>query len=100
MIYSSLSGQSIEELEAQYADKGYGDFKGDLAEEVKKFLVDFQEKFNYYYENKEVLDEILDKGRDKASFVANKTLKKMENAIGLGRKIIIKRDGRDHLFLC
>ncbi|HCW35563.1 MAG TPA: tryptophan--tRNA ligase, partial [Staphylococcus sp.] len=53
---------------------------------VKKFLVEFQEKFNYYYENKEVLDEILDKGRDKASFVANKTLKKMENAIGLGRK--------------
>ncbi|EZX23168.1 tryptophanyl-tRNA synthetase, partial [Staphylococcus aureus C0673] len=86
VIYSSLSGQSIEELEAQYADKGYGDFKGDLAEEVKKFLVEFQEKFNYYYENKEVLDEILDKGRDKASFVANKTLKKMENAIGLGRK--------------
>ena len=76
VIYSSLSGQSIEELEAQYADKGYGDFKGDLAEEVKKFLVDFQEKFNYYYENKEVLDEILDKGRDKASFVANKTLKR------------------------
>ncbi|GGI38839.1 tryptophan--tRNA ligase [Mammaliicoccus stepanovicii] len=86
VIYSSLTNKSIEEIVSQYEGKGYGDFKGDLAEIVKQFLIDFQEKFNYYYENKEILDEILDNGRDKASKVANKTLKKMENAIGLGRK--------------
>ena len=86
VIYSSITGQTVEELEAQYEGKGYGDFKTDLSEEVKRFLTDFQEKYNYFYENKDILDEILDQGRDKASKVANKTLKKMENAMGLGRK--------------
>ena len=31
-IYSALSGKSIEELEAMYEGKGYGDFKKDLVE--------------------------------------------------------------------
>jgi tryptophanyl-tRNA synthetase len=32
------------------------------------------------------LDRILDEGAEKANQVASKTLKKMENAMGLGRK--------------
>ncbi|MCG3399974.1 tryptophan--tRNA ligase [Staphylococcus massiliensis] len=84
-IYSSLTDETIEALEAKYADSGYGQFKGDLAEIVKQFLTDFQEKYNQFYESEE-LDEILDNGRDKAQFVANKTLTKMERAMGLGRK--------------
>ena len=31
-IYSVLSGKSLEQIEADYAGKGYGDFKKDLAE--------------------------------------------------------------------
>ncbi|EKU48090.1 tryptophan--tRNA ligase [Staphylococcus massiliensis] len=84
-IYSSLTDETIEALEAKYADSGYGQFKGDLAEIVEQFLTDFQEKYNQFYESEE-LDEILDNGRDKAQFVANKTLTKMERAMGLGRK--------------
>lgn len=84
-IYSSLTDETIEALEAKYADSGYGQFKGDLAEIVEQFLIDFQEKYNQFYESEE-LDEILDNGRDQAQFVANKTLTKMERAMGLGRK--------------
>ncbi|MEJ7477709.1 tryptophan--tRNA ligase, partial [Staphylococcus saprophyticus] len=64
---------------------GYGKFKGDLAEIVKSFLIDFQEKYESYY-NSDELDDILDKGRDKAQKASFKTLKKMEKAMGLGRK--------------
>lgn len=42
VIYSSITGQTVEELEAQYEGKGYGDFKTDLSEEVKRFLTDFK----------------------------------------------------------
>ncbi|UXR76865.1 MULTISPECIES: tryptophan--tRNA ligase [unclassified Staphylococcus] len=84
-IYSSLTGTPIATLEAQYEGQGYGAFKGDLADIVEKFLIDFQEKFNTFYES-DRLDEILDEGRDKAQRASFKTLKKMEKAMGLGRK--------------
>ncbi|MFH0716944.1 tryptophan--tRNA ligase [Staphylococcus delphini] len=84
-IYSSLTGESITSLEERYANEGYGKFKGDLAEVVENFLTDFQEKFNSFYESDE-LDKILDEGRDKAHRASFKTLKKMEKAMGLGRK--------------
>ncbi|ULG74900.1 tryptophan--tRNA ligase [Macrococcus brunensis] len=84
-IYSIFSGETIEALEAKYAGKGYGDFKGDLAEVVADFITQFQEKYQYYMDSEE-LDTILDRGAEKASFKANKMLKKMENAMGLGRK--------------
>ncbi|HEC2172905.1 TPA: tryptophan--tRNA ligase [Staphylococcus delphini] len=84
-IYSSLTGESIVSLEERYANEGYGKFKGDLAEVVENFLTDFQEKFNSFYESDE-LDKILDEGRDKAHRASFKTLKKMEKAMGLGRK--------------
>lgn len=84
-IYSSLTDKSIATLESQYEDQGYGAFKGDLADIVEKFLIDFQEKFNTFYES-DRLDEILDEGRDKAQRASFKTLKKMEKAMGLGRK--------------
>lgn len=84
-IYSSLTGESIASLEDRYANEGYGKFKGDLAQVVENFLTDFQEKFNSFYESEE-LDKILDEGRDKAHRASFKTLKKMEKAMGLGRK--------------
>ncbi|MDN5613668.1 MAG: tryptophan--tRNA ligase, partial [Staphylococcus equorum] len=69
----------------KYKDSNYGVFKSDLAEIVKTFLTDFQEKYEYYF-NSDELDTILDNGRDKAQKVSFKTLKKMEKAMGLGRK--------------
>jgi tryptophanyl-tRNA synthetase len=84
-IYSILAGRSIGELEEMYAGKGYGDFKGDLAEVVVNFLQPIQEKYYNLVESSE-LDDILDLGAEKANRVASKTLKKIENAMGLGRK--------------
>jgi tryptophanyl-tRNA synthetase len=84
-IYSILGGKSISEIEGMYEGKGYGDFKGDLADVVVNFFKPIQEKYFDLLESSE-LDRILDEGAEKANLVANKTLKKMENAMGLGRK--------------
>ncbi|MGI2270159.1 tryptophan--tRNA ligase [Staphylococcus cohnii] len=84
-IYSSLTDKTIDELQTQYKDSNYGEFKSDLAEIVKDFLVQFQEKYEYYF-NSDELDTILDNGREKAQKASFKTLKKMEKAMGLGRK--------------
>lgn len=84
-IYSSLTNESIKDLETKYENEGYGKFKTDLSEIVKDFLINFQEKYNEFY-NSDKLDDILDHGRDKAQKASFKTLKKMERAMGLGRK--------------
>ncbi len=85
-IYSILSGKLVDEIVDLYEGRGYGDFKSDLAEVVVNALEPIQKR---YYEliDSEELDIILDEGASKANFVANKMLKKMENAMGLGRKV-------------
>jgi tryptophanyl-tRNA synthetase len=84
-IYSILGTKSIKELEAYYEGKGYGEFKGDLAEVVVNALEPIQNRYNELIESDQ-LDAILDEGAERANRVAMKTLKKIENAMGLGRK--------------
>ncbi|MEH7110402.1 MULTISPECIES: tryptophan--tRNA ligase [Bacillaceae] len=84
-IYSILGEKSISELEEMYQGKGYGQFKGDLADVVVNFFKPIQERYYQLIESSE-LDDILDQGAERANQVANKTLKKMEKAMGLGRK--------------
>lgn len=84
-IYSILANESIEQLEERYAGKGYGEFKADVAQVIIDALTPIQEKYYELMESSK-LDDILDEGAEKANRVASKMLKKMENAIGLGRK--------------
>ncbi|WP_080847211.1 tryptophan--tRNA ligase [Cytobacillus gottheilii] len=84
-IYSIFTGKQIEDIVAMYEGKGYGDFKGDLAQIVVNSLKPIQDKYHELM-NSEELDKILDNGAEKANRVAQKMIKKMENAMGLGRK--------------
>lgn len=84
-IYSILANVTIEELEQKYEGKGYGDFKQDLANVVVDALAPIQERYNQLI-NSDELDQILDTGAEKANKVAFKMIKKVEKAMGLGRK--------------
>ncbi len=84
-IYSIFSGKTVSELEAQYDGQGYGAFKGGLAEVIINVLSPIQQKYYELMESNE-LDDILDKGAEKARLVSNKMVIKMETAMGLGRK--------------
>lgn len=84
-IYSQLTGESISSLVEKYEGKGYGDFKQGVAEAIINTLKPIQDRYKEYVESSE-LDDILDKGAEKANFVANKTLNKAERAMGLARK--------------
>ncbi|CAH0344477.1 tryptophan--tRNA ligase [Bacillus sp. CECT 9360] len=84
-IYSIFSKKSVQEIEAMYEGKGYGDFKSGLAEVVLEEIKPIQERYYELLESKE-LDDILDQGAEKANVVANNMLRKMYNSIGLGRK--------------
>ncbi|MBU0906219.1 MAG: tryptophan--tRNA ligase [Firmicutes bacterium] len=85
IIESALTGISIEDLVSQYEGVGYGDFKASVAKSVIDHLTPIQERYETLLHS-EQLDDILDEGARKANAMALKTLKKMENAMGLGRK--------------
>ncbi|MEK3799727.1 tryptophan--tRNA ligase [Peribacillus sp. FSL H8-0477] len=84
-IYSIFSKKSIPDIEKLYEGKGYGDFKSDLADVILSEIKPIQDRYHELLESTE-LDEILDRGAEKANLEANKMIKKMSNAMGLGRK--------------
>ncbi len=84
-IEAALTAESIDSLVAKYEGSGYGDFKASVAKAVTEHLAPIQERYAALLGSEE-LDAILDAGAEKANYLANKTLKKMENAMGLGRK--------------
>jgi len=84
-IYSALSGRSVEELEKDYAGKGYGDLKGDLAGVVADVLTPFRERALGYLDDTATLDDVLAAGADKARAVASATLEQVYDGVGFLR---------------
>ena len=83
-IYSCITGEDFATIEAKYQGKGYGEFKSDLAEIVAKEIGELQNRYNALIASSE-LDEILDQGRDEASYLARKQLSKVYRKMGIGR---------------
>jgi tryptophanyl-tRNA synthetase len=81
-IYSALTNRKIAELEADYAGKGYGDLKKDLAEVVGEFVSPLREKVTAYLEDPAELDRILAVGATQARDVAGATLRAVYDRIG------------------
>jgi tryptophanyl-tRNA synthetase len=81
-IYSALSGTSIEKIEAEYQGRGYGDFKGDLADLVADTFEPVSTAVDEYMGDKAELDRILTAGAEKAHEIAERTLAKAYKRIG------------------
>lgn len=79
-IYASLKDISLEESEAFFKDKNYGELKVTVGEEVKAFLTDLQAKYNDALTR---VDEIAKQGAAKARLVADQTLAAVEEKLGL-----------------
>src|SRR3989339_224470 len=80
-IYSLLVKKEIKELEKEYQNKMYGEFKKNLAEVVKSFLIDFQKKYNAI-SDKEV-EQIMAQGTKKIKPIADNTLDRVKMKIGV-----------------
>jgi tryptophanyl-tRNA synthetase len=84
-ILSCVSGKSIQELEEEYKDSNYAQFKADVADAVVNEIEPIQARYNELI-NSEELDKILDEGRDYATYLSNKKISKVLQKVGLGRK--------------
>ena len=82
-IHSALSGKTIPDLENEFAGKGYGDFKLQVAEVVVEALNPIRIKTQELMDDKGELLKILKSGAEKANQVAGKTLADVYTALGL-----------------
>ena len=81
-IYSVASGKAIKELEAEYAGKGYGDLKKDLADALVAYLEPIQERYKKYAADPGEVARILGMGAEKAQSYASKTLVTVYDRVG------------------
>jgi tryptophanyl-tRNA synthetase len=82
-IYSIVAERSIDEIQNEFAGKGYGDFKGAVADATVEFLRPIRERALELLQNEAELISTLNKGADKAKLMANKTLQAAYQALGI-----------------
>lgn len=81
-IYASLKEISIEEAVAHFQGYRYGDFKKEVADAVCDEMGPFQERYQKIIDEKAYLP-VLKEGAKRASEAAQKTLKRVQKAVGL-----------------
>ena len=82
-IHSALSGMTIEELENEFAGKGYGDFKAVVADVVVEYLRPIRATALELLEDEAHLLTILHQGSEKARTVAEKTIETTYKNLGV-----------------
>lgn len=82
-IYSSVTGNNLDEIQNEFAGKGYGEFKGAVADATVEYLRPIRERALDLLQDESELIQLLNKGADKARVLASKTLKDSYNALGI-----------------
>jgi len=85
-IYSAVTGKTFEEIEAEFAGKGYGAFKPVVGEAVIEHLRPIREESQRLLKDKAYLEGVFRDGAQKASYVAEKTLRKVYKKVGFVAK--------------
>ena len=81
-IYSCATGKTMEEIEAEFQGKGYGDFKPAVAEAVIAELKPIQERYQQIIGDKAYLEQCYKENAPKAQRIARKTLQKVMKKVG------------------
>jgi tryptophanyl-tRNA synthetase len=83
-IYQMLTAQSQQEIEAEFAGKGYGDFKAALTERLVETLQPIQQRYYELINDMATLESILKQGADDVRPLAATTIRRVKDVIGLG----------------
>ena len=81
-IYTSITGQSMESIQAQYAGSGYAEFKKALTEIIIEFLIPIQKRYRSISSDSEELLSKLNKGATQAHERSQHMINKVHHALG------------------
>ena len=85
-IISALSGDSMESLVAEMSGQGYGDLKNRAADCVIAALAPLQAEYRRLIADKDYLMKVQSESAQKASYLAAKTLRKVQKKIGFAAR--------------
>ena len=86
-IYSAVTGKTYEEIEKEFAGKGYGDFKLAVGETVADHLKPLQNRYEELMKDKGYIESMIKMNDEKAAYYASKTLRKVQKKVGLTERI-------------
>ncbi len=81
-IYSAVTGKSYDEIEREFDGCGYGAFKPAVGEAVIETLRPIREETERLLKDKAYLEDVYRSGAEKASRVAERTLRRVYRKIG------------------
>ena len=81
-IYSAFTGKTNEEIEKEFAGKGYGEFKAAVGETCADCLEPVRQKYALLVKDKAYIEGIMKNGAEKAQYLARKTLSKVYRKVG------------------
>ncbi len=83
-IFSLIDGRSIDQLQQDYAGKGYGDFKKDLADRLASHVAQVQAQFETAKSrDNERIYQTIESGREVAAAISEEKLEIVKNKLGL-----------------
>jgi len=85
-IYSAVTGSTFAQIEEEFAGKGYGAFKPVVGDAVIEHLRPIREEATRLLKDKAYLEGVYRDGAQKASYVAEKTLRKVYKKVGFVAK--------------
>ena len=83
-IYASLTNKKIEEIEEEFKNSNYGEFKTKVADVVTEKIKAIHDKYNDII-NSDYLDQILENGSKENISISKYYYEEMKSRIGLGR---------------
>ena len=82
-IYAAVTGLTMEQIAADFAGRGYGDFKTAVGEAVAEHLRPVRERYADLMNNKDYLTECYRKGAEQAANISRRTMEKVYKKVGL-----------------
>jgi len=81
-IYSDLSSQKIENTINEFVGKDFSFLKDKLSEKLVETISPIGREITKLMEDKKHLEDVLKKGKEKASIIAEENLKKIREIVG------------------
>ena len=81
-IYAAVTGKTPDDIAREFEGRGYGDFKLAVGEAVAQALAPIQQRFDTLMKDKAQLESLMRVGAERASAVAERTLKKAMKKMG------------------
>lgn len=86
-IYCACTEKTTDEALREFEGKGYGDLKMAVGEAVVSVLKPLQDEVARLEKDKSYIDSIIKENAEKASYFANKTLRKVQRKVGFPDRI-------------